>query len=379
MGIFNVTNMEWYRREALSPMQKNTSRETWIRHDGSEQAFPVKTFLGKKTNLLKLKKNVVENITEQLTYFKRTRTEVYSQPDKTPVTSCPVCGTTSEEANYQVTIYEAKYVTCPHCTHAYVINRPSPNALHEFYLSDVNYAATYTDKASAESRLNAIAVPWRDWMVQLYQDLHGKPPQKILDVGSGAGHFVEACRRNGMQANGIELSESSREFAKNIWGIEMDARDFTKVDHDYQRYDVITFWGLLEHTPNPKDLLAAAQRIFADNPHAMIIAKLPRWHSLSGFIQNICNDTIVRHLDPMGHISCYTDASAAELYYQSGFSPVAAWYYGMDVYELMMQISHHINQYNPLLETGEIQMELQQKLDEVKLSDGLTLVGTPRK
>ncbi|MGD1891781.1 MAG: hypothetical protein ACFB15_14470, partial [Cyclobacteriaceae bacterium] len=126
-----------------------------------------------------------------------------------------------------------------------------------------------------------------------------------------------------------------------------------------------------------KDLLAAAQRIFADNPNSMIIAKLPRWHSLSGFIQNICNDTIVRHLDPLGHISCYTDASAAELYYQSGFSPVAAWYYGMDVNELMMQIRHSLKQYDPLLETGEFQMELQQKLDEVKLSDGLTLVGVP--
>ncbi|MEM9674161.1 MAG: class I SAM-dependent methyltransferase [Bacteroidota bacterium] len=370
--------MKWYRRETLAPIQHTQSEETWIRQqDDQEEAFPLTTFLGKKTNLLKLKKNVVESITQQLAYFKKTRTEVYNQPDKQPVLSCPVCGTPSSESQHQVTIYGAQYVTCNCCSHAYVINRPTPNALHQFYLSDVNYAATYTDKASAESRLNAIAVPWRDWMVNLYQKLFGQGPKKVLDVGSGAGHFVEACRRAKMQADGIELSESSREFAKNIWGIEMDGRDFTKVDQDYQGYDVITFWGLLEHTPNPKDLLAAAQRIFADNPNSMIIAKLPRWHSLSGFIQNICNDTIVRHLDPMGHISCYTDASAAELYYQSGFSPVAAWYYGMDVYELMMQISHSLKQYDPLLETGEIQMELQQKLDEVKLSDGLTLVGVP--
>ncbi len=371
--------MKWYRRELLSPNQNNTSEESWIREDEKEDAYSVKTFLGKKTNLLKLKKNVVENITDQLVYFKKTRTKVYNQPDKELVASCPVCGTTSKTATHQVTIYAAEYVTCSHCTHAYVVNRPSPNALHQFYLSDVNYAATYTDKASAESRLNAIAVPWRDWMVQLYQDMYGKLPNKILDVGSGAGHFVEACRRTGMQADGIELSEASREFAKNIWGIDMDDRDFTKVDQDYQGYDVITFWGLLEHTPNPKELLATAQRIFAENPNTMVIAKLPRWHSLSGFIQNICNDTIVRHLDPMGHISCYTDTSAAELYYQSGFSPVAAWYYGMDVYELLMQISHHTKHYESLLETGEIQMELQQKLDEVKLSDGLTLVGVPSK
>ncbi|MGD1889618.1 MAG: class I SAM-dependent methyltransferase, partial [Cyclobacteriaceae bacterium] len=287
--------MKWYRRETLAPIQHTQSEETWIRQqDDQEEAFPLTTFLGKKTNLLKLKKNVVESITQQLAYFKKTRTEVYNQPDKQPVLSCPVCGTPSSESQHQVTIYGAQYVTCNCCSHAYVINRPTPNALHQFYLSDVNYAATYTDKASAEARLNASAVLWRDLMVNLYQKLFGQGPKKVLDVGSGAGHFVEACRRAKMQADGIELSESSREFAKNIWGIEMDGRDFTKVDQDYQGYDVITFWGLLEHTPNPKDLLAAAQRIFADNPNSMIIAKLPRWHSLSGFIQNICNDTIVR-------------------------------------------------------------------------------------
>nr|WKN36336.1 class I SAM-dependent methyltransferase [Tunicatimonas sp. TK19036]WKN40044.1 class I SAM-dependent methyltransferase [Tunicatimonas sp. TK19036] len=371
--------MKWYRQDSLAPTQTPQSQETWIRTQGEQQqAFPMQTYLGKKTNLLKLKKNVVENITQQLAYFQQSRTEVYNQPDKAPVEACPVCGTSSEKTQHQVTIYGAEYVTCQHCTHAYVINRPSPNAIHEFYLSDVNYAATYTDKKSAESRLNAIAVPWCDWMVKVYQQVHGRAPKKILDVGSGAGHFVEACRRAGMQAEGIELSEASRKFSKDIWGIDMDGRDFTQVDQDYAGYDVITFWGLLEHTPNPKDLLAAAQRIFKTSDAGMIIAKLPRWHSLSGFIQNICNETIVRHLDPMGHISCYTDASAAELYVQSGFHPVAAWYYGMDVYELFMQVSHQLKQYDTLLETGELQTELQQKLDEVKLSDGLTLVGVPQ-
>ena len=73
----------------------------------------------------------------------------------------------------------------------------------------------------------------------------------------------------------------------------------------------------------------------------------------------------------------FTDASAAELYYLHKFKPIAAWYYGMDVYETLMQIGNHTGEFNALLKTGELQMELQQFIDEARFSDGLTLVGIP--
>ena len=79
----------------------------------------------------------------------------------------------------------------------------------------------------------------------------------------------------------------------------------------------------------------------------------------------------------MGHIMAFTDASAAEIYYQNKFTPIAAWYYGMDVYEMLMQIGNKTKSYTHFVETGDMQMELQQKIDEHRFSDGLTLVGTP--
>ncbi|MEL6898647.1 MAG: methyltransferase domain-containing protein, partial [Planctomycetota bacterium] len=261
----------------------------------------------------------------------------------------------------------------------YVKNRPTQKAIHDFYLSDVTYAATYTDKAAAENRLNSIAVPWRDWAVQVFEKQHGRKPKSVLDVGSGAGHFVEACRRGGMDARGVELSESSRKFARDIWGFDLDARDFLSTIDDYRGVDLVTFWGLLEHTPNPGAILSAAKEIVQASSAGMVIAKVPRWNSLSSAIQRLCSDTIIRHIDPMGHIMLFSDASAAELYVRSGFSPVAAWYYGMDVYESLMQISNHVGQYDALTGTGEIQIELQQFVDESRFSDGLTLVGVPTK
>ncbi|HYW96772.1 MAG TPA: class I SAM-dependent methyltransferase, partial [Bacteroidales bacterium] len=320
----------------------NPEKESWIRaSDGEQEAFEVEIYKGKKTNLLALKKNIVENITKQLDYYSESRQKLYKDSEMEDVVECPVCGESSDSTQHKVTIYGANYVQCNTCSHVYVIKRPSKKSINDFYLNDVTYATTYTDKKSAETRLNSIAVPWAKWMIALYEKKYGRKPKKVLDVGSGAGHFVEACRREGIEAYGIELSESSREFSRNIWGIELDGRDFNEVATEYEGADIVTFWGLLEHTPNPSQLLQRAYQITSRSQQGgMVISKLPRWDSLSSAIQRLSSDTIIRHLDPMGHIMAFTDASASEIYYRNKFVPVAAWYYGMDVYETLMQIGN---------------------------------------
>lgn len=367
--------MAWFKTTSLDP-QPNKNTETWIRNaDGTAEQFEVDTYLGKKTDLLALKKNIVENIKEKVSYYQSSRKEIYSPENLEPVDTCPVCGSSSDNTTSEVNIYGAEYVSCHECSHVYVIQRPTGTAIEGFYLNNVTYAATYTDKASAESRLNSIAVPWRDWTIEVFKKKFGRAPKSVLDVGSGAGHFVEACRRAGMKADGIELSESSRKFAKDIWGITLDGRDFTQVAKEYAGYEVVTFWGLLEHTPNPGVILDAGVDVIKGAEHGMIISKLPRWNSLSSAIQRLSTETIIRHLDPMGHIMAFTDSSAAELYHKSGLAPMAAWYYGMDVYETLMQVGNHTGSYDGFTKTGPIQKELQQFVDENTFSDGLTLVG----
>jgi len=372
--------MEWKKLTDLN-QQGDRAKESWIRFEnGLSRQFDLDIYLGKKTDLLSLKKNIVDSIKGQLKYYAETRKKLYGTPvdEKEYVASCPVTGIATEKCTPVANIYGAEYVQTPDTGHVFVKYRPSKTAIHDFYLNDVTYAATYTDKAGAEKRLNAIAVPWVDWTIEVYKKQYGRVPAKILDVGSGAGHFVEACRRKGIQADGIELSASSRDFARQVWGFEMDGRDFTQVAADYQGYDIVTFWGLLEHTPNPARILDTAFQIVSKSKNGgMVISKIPRWLSLSSASQRLNPETIIRHIDPMGHIMLFTDASAAELYLRSKFKPVAAWYYGMDVYETMMQVGNSTGDYVPLVETGKMQVALQQFVDEYRFADGLTLVGVP--
>ena len=367
----------WDKRTPLV-QQGERQGEIWSRtKDGNTESFEMDLYLGKKTDLLKLKKNIVSNLDEKIDYYRTSREKLYGSGDHEHVTECMITGVPTEECTPIANIYGAQYVQTPDTGHVYVKNRPSKKSIHDFYLNDVTYAATYTDKAGAENRLNAIAVPWLEWTKEVYFKQYGKYPKKILDVGSGAGHFVEACRRDGIQAEGIELSESSQKFAKEIWGITLDGRNYLDVYKEYEGFDVITFWGLLEHTPNPKGILDVSYEVLKNNDAGMIIAKLPRWHSLSSASQRLSTETILRHIDPMGHIMLFSDASAAEMYYQTNFKPIAAWYYGMDVYETFMQSCNKVRNYQVLNETGAFQQELQQFVDEQRFSDGLTLVGVP--
>lgn len=370
--------MKWYRNTPLSSSQKK-QKEIWLRiKDGKTEEYEISLYLGKKTNLISLKQNIIQNINEKITYYNKSRYELY-QGETEIVKECPVTGISVEKCSKVANIYGAEYVQTPDTGHVFVKNRPTKKTIHDFYLNNVTYAATYTDKEKAESRLQTIAIPWVEWMLEVFQNEYGRQPNKILDVGSGAGHFVEACRRKGLHAEGIELSESSREFAKNMWGFNMDNRNFLDIAQEYEGYDIVTFWGLLEHTPNPGLILNAAYNMFKNTNTGMVISKIPRWESLSSSAQRLNTESIIRHIDPMGHIMLFTDASAAEIYVRSKFKPVAAWYYGMDVYELLMQIGNRINNFDCLLKTGDLQIELQQFIDEVQFSDGLTLVGIPNK
>lgn len=369
--------MKWYRKSSLH-LQGQNEKEIWSREQGEDtEDFSVEIDMGKKTNLLKLKSNIIDSIKSKLDYYSETRLKLYSGPTDY-VDKCPVTGVDTESCIDVANIYGAKYVQTPDTGHVFVKNRPTKKSISDFYLNDITYAATYTDKEKAEFRLNSIAVPWRDWMIKKYEIQFGVKPKKVLDVGSGAGHFVEACRRAGIEADGIELSESSRDFSKKVWGIDLDGRDFTEVYEEYAGYDVVTFWGLLEHTPNPKKILNSATKIISKSDGGMVISKLPRWDSLSSASQRLNPETIIRHIDPMGHIMLFSDSSAAELYYQCDLKPVNAWYYGMDVYESLMQIGNLTKDYNHFLNTGELQMNLQQFIDEARYSDGLTLVGVKR-
>ncbi len=100
---------------------------------------------------------------------------------------------------------------------------------------------------------------------------------RVLDVGCGSGvHEAELYRAHGHRVVGVDLSVSSIEKAKSRLA-EAYVADVTRPE-DYpfyrrQHFDVILFSDMLEHLPDPMDVLLRHYRLLA--PDGRILISLP--------------------------------------------------------------------------------------------------------
>lgn len=79
-----------------------------------------------------------------------------------------------------------------------------------------------------------------------------KRPGSLLDVGAGAGIFVELAISRGWKARGLDLS-----FASNFV-VQGTIDDITG------KYDVITMWDVIEHVEDPENAIAKASEKLAE-------------------------------------------------------------------------------------------------------------------
>lgn len=101
------------------------------------------------------------------------------------------------------------------------------------------------------------------WWDQVYADRYETleyfltdTSRRILDVGSGPGHFVNYGRRHGWTALGIEPSARACEHARGL-GVEVVESFFNQETVNILgKFDAIHANAVLEHIPNPREMLS---------------------------------------------------------------------------------------------------------------------------
>ncbi len=329
----------WSRRTELTPRDARRRVEWWELFDGEtrEVSHPVDVWVGKALDIVGLKSQTVQDIRDYAAFVAKTSASLYA-PDspKRSVSHCPVCKNPAEDAALYVTIHGSAYVRCLRCGHCFIQPQPTAQRLREVFSNSEEHAEVYTDMASLETRMSQVIQPKIDWTAQAYRAFRGGEVSSLLDIGAGGGHFVAGARRCRIRADGYEVNKASRKFAQNVLGVELQDSDFLQQAPVRGRYDVITFWGLLEYTPDPGAFVRRAWQ-WLDPAKGMLVLEVPRIDCFGSEVQRAFPDTVARHLDPTSHMNCFSDASIATILHDNGFKPVAAWYFGMDVYELLSQ------------------------------------------
>ena len=104
---------------------------------------------------------------------------------------------------------------------------------------------------------------------------------RLLDIGCGTGNFLLAARAAGFDVTGLELNPSAARFAQDQLGCDrvlpLHPEEFTRVG-PRERFDVVTFFEVLEHQDRPREFLKLAKSCLRQRGYvALSVPNRRRW------------------------------------------------------------------------------------------------------
>ena len=84
---------------------------------------------------------------------------------------------------------------------------------------------------------------------------------RLLDVGCGAGYFLDAARVVGWQVAGVELSGPAAALARDSLGLDVWSGSLVEAAFPDDAFDLVTMFEVLEHMRDPGAALQEANRV----------------------------------------------------------------------------------------------------------------------
>lgn len=232
------------------------------------------------------------------------------------ITTCPLCGSSDLHPAFTEPPYTV--LRCGSCGLGFVSPRLDEAGLVDIYADD-SYWRSESPKTQGYHDYRADEELYlRTFRKRLGYALGGGPQSgRALDVGCAAGFCMAVLRERGFQTYGVEVSEAIGSHARDHFGFG-DAVHIGTLDtapHPDHSFDLITMWDVVEHVPEPRELLQRARALLKpggrlvletqdiDSRFARVLG--PRWH----------------HYKHAEHIYHFTPATIRELLRNAGFQP----------------------------------------------------------
>ncbi len=188
---------------------------------------------------------------------------------------CPLCaasgaGRYAEEHGYLL-------FRCAACQTVFVDPQPTPECLRRLYEERAHQRKKSDYYGSYLSRGRGLREHARHLLGML-----GPPDgeRRLLEIGCGAGFFLDEARRAGWRVEGVELNRFFSRFARVELGLEVAGVPFEEMVSPARQFDVICLFDLISHLRATQkalerafQLLRPGGRLFlqgglkAENPH----------------------------------------------------------------------------------------------------------------
>jgi len=225
-----------------------------------------------KLNLFDLKPK--EDLIKVRDFFSKSILRWFNE-DKTPkskyfeIRKCPLCGAEHSEEVFKLENFS--YHKCFLCNSLYTKPHLKDGVLDALY-NDGTYQVYQDSLVKKGSKIRKGVLENRKFK-QISQFLD-KKNIALLDVGCGGGTFLEVCKEHNWQVEGVDPSKEALKKDINI-----TIGDFNNIDFD-KKYDVITFWGVLEHLFDPILAISKANQII--NKGGLLVFEVPSADSFLG-------------------------------------------------------------------------------------------------
>jgi hypothetical protein len=202
---------------------------------------------------------------------------------------CVCCG--SSDSRQIFVKWGFIHCECNVCNHIYVKNQLKPEILFKFY--EISIA----DNLSLERQVNSHHQAYWKMVYDKYLTglLMGEVPDNgsLLDVGCGVGNFLEVAKqKSNLNLFASEFSEAAFNKLSKLLGDNLFRKmRLSEIEKTIkEKFDLICFWGVLEHLTDPLSNLISAGNLL--KPQGRIIAEVPNFNSRAMQILGINTPTL---------------------------------------------------------------------------------------
>ena len=219
-------------------------------------------------------------------------------------------------------------VRCAGCGLAYIANPPSMDELKLLYSAAASYHASLCDPASA-----TFAGQHRIAERHLRETRRGAGAGagRLLDVGCSIGQFLDLARTAGFSVSGLEMNQSSAEFARGHYGVEVAEGTI----HDWPAaagsLDILTMFDVIEHVPDPLGDLCKAFDLVV--PGGTVVLSTP---NIDGLFPRLSLPLAKRldywpHPEPPYHLFQFSAHTLAAMVRKAGFEVIEIRHFAIDL------------------------------------------------
>jgi hypothetical protein len=198
---------------------------------------------------------------------------------------CRICSSDSLKKTYYPNIVFNKktftYYCCQKCKSYNLFPTPTADDFQLIYGENDHSYLAKQEKISFEQKTKKDYQYFQiKCLSKAVQDLKAK---KIMDYACGNGFYMDYAQKNGAEAVGIEFDKDFAALLRQKTALNILSKEEFEAEYENHLFDIIHIDHILEHLPNPTELLgflktyATARTLFLIDGPLDKNACVPRW------------------------------------------------------------------------------------------------------